>query len=501
MAGLAFLLLAPQYWISLFTPATGVYHDDAIYLITARALAQGNGYQIESLPTTLPQTKYPILFPALLSMVWRIAPEFPANLPLMKLIPLLAAFGWFYSSFRLLRALALPATVATAIVCLLAASPQVIFLSTAVLSETTFALLLTLCLWRAGTLPLTPSLVQLAVTAMLAAAAFHTRTIGLALVLGLTLHWAIQRQWRICLLFSCFAFGLCAPWPLWQWLHRYNADPYLSAANYYSGYNVLMNFTILEKLRIVGMNLFFVAFSFQQILDLAAAGWLSLIAFPFLLRTLFSQRLPSIIRLPVLVSGGFILLWAWPPLRFLIPLLPLALAAGYLGIPGAMRRWAPALLCAAALVGGIQSWKFSTAARSTGLWYPSVVSPESWTGFAAQLDWIRANTDAKDIIQSNLDPTIFLFTGRHAIRGSHRNASLLWYLDVKEPLGSRADFESILRHHGVRLLVEIPWPWFSETAHFLLLRQQMEPSTLTPIPFSPRNGFLIFRTDFSSPSP
>jgi len=141
MAGIAFLLLAPQYWIALLTPATGIYHDDSIYLITARSLAQGHGYLIESLPAVLPQTKYPVLFPALLSLVWRMAPDFPANLPFLKLIPLLAALGWFYASFRLLLTLSLPPLAATAVVCLLAASPQVIFLSTAVLSETTFALL------------------------------------------------------------------------------------------------------------------------------------------------------------------------------------------------------------------------------------------------------------------------------------------------------------------------------------------------------------------------
>ncbi|MFN9298639.1 MAG: hypothetical protein ACK6DZ_13145 [Acidobacteriota bacterium] len=232
LAGVAFLLLAPQYWIALLTPATGIYHDDSIYLITARSLAQGHGYLIESLPAALPQTKYPVLFPALLSLVWRIAPDFPSNLLFLKLIPLLAALGWFYASFRLLLALSLPPLVATAAICLLAASPQVLFLSTAVLSETTFALLLTLCLWRAFTLPATPSQSQILTTAILAAAAFHTRTIGLALILGLGLHWALSRQWRTWLLVSIFAYSLCAPWPLWQWLHRYQTDPYLSAANY-----------------------------------------------------------------------------------------------------------------------------------------------------------------------------------------------------------------------------------------------------------------------------
>jgi hypothetical protein len=72
-------ILAPSYWASLKTPAAGIYHDDAIYILTARTLAEGRGYSIDSLPTPIAQTKYPILFPALLAVVWKLMPDFPAN--------------------------------------------------------------------------------------------------------------------------------------------------------------------------------------------------------------------------------------------------------------------------------------------------------------------------------------------------------------------------------------------------------------------------------------
>lgn len=107
----------------------------------------------------------------------------------------------------------------------------------------------------------------------------------------------------------------------------------------------------------------------------AAAGFLGLLAFPFLLRSLFSSRLSTLIRLPLLTSACLILLWAWPPLRFLIPLLPLALAACYLGLPLRVRPWTPTLLCAAALVAGLQSANYSRAALCSGFWYPDSVPP------------------------------------------------------------------------------------------------------------------------------
>ena len=56
----ATLLLCYAYIV----PAVcGVYHDDAIYVVTAKALSQGDGYRLINLPESPSQTKYPILYP------------------------------------------------------------------------------------------------------------------------------------------------------------------------------------------------------------------------------------------------------------------------------------------------------------------------------------------------------------------------------------------------------------------------------------------------------
>ena len=57
---------------------------------TARSLAEGHGYRIISLPGSPPQTKYPILFPHLLSLPW------------LRTIPLAATVIWLWLSWRLL---------------------------------------------------------------------------------------------------------------------------------------------------------------------------------------------------------------------------------------------------------------------------------------------------------------------------------------------------------------------------------------------------------------
>ena len=73
----AFLVALHVQW----SPASfGLYRDDSLYLSSARALATGEGYVIPSIPGEPAQTKYPIFYPWLLSLLWRVWPTFPDNL-------------------------------------------------------------------------------------------------------------------------------------------------------------------------------------------------------------------------------------------------------------------------------------------------------------------------------------------------------------------------------------------------------------------------------------
>src|SRR5262245_4383276 len=56
---LAMVLLLVGAW-RLVPGVSGVFHDDAIYVISAKALADGRGYRLINLPGAPPQTKYPI---------------------------------------------------------------------------------------------------------------------------------------------------------------------------------------------------------------------------------------------------------------------------------------------------------------------------------------------------------------------------------------------------------------------------------------------------------
>src|SRR3954471_18977577 len=65
-------------------PLVGLHHDDGQYVVAAKALATGQGYRQIHVPGNPPQTKIPIFFPWLLSVLWRLAPPFPANVALLS---------------------------------------------------------------------------------------------------------------------------------------------------------------------------------------------------------------------------------------------------------------------------------------------------------------------------------------------------------------------------------------------------------------------------------
>lgn len=102
--GVFVLALAPSAylaWTLRAMPHLGFYHDDSIYWVSAKSLAEGHEYRIASLPGQPYQTKYPPLYPALLAGIWKIHPDFPSNLPLATLfawllLPVYLATVWMF---------------------------------------------------------------------------------------------------------------------------------------------------------------------------------------------------------------------------------------------------------------------------------------------------------------------------------------------------------------------------------------------------------------------
>lgn len=120
----------------------GSTHDDMIYFSSAQALAAGRGYIVPSLPGAPSATEYPILYPWILSWVWRWNPAFPGNL--RDAIGITVLFGLAYvtlafSFFRQVKCIGDGEALLLTAFC--AFHPTVLFYSASVLSDIPFAAL------------------------------------------------------------------------------------------------------------------------------------------------------------------------------------------------------------------------------------------------------------------------------------------------------------------------------------------------------------------------
>ena len=63
----------------------GLWEDDGVYMATAKSLAAGTGYRHIELPGQPWQTKYPILYPAVLAGAFLLRQEYPQELACLML--------------------------------------------------------------------------------------------------------------------------------------------------------------------------------------------------------------------------------------------------------------------------------------------------------------------------------------------------------------------------------------------------------------------------------
>jgi len=195
--------------VEAWKPATffGRYQDDAVYFSSAQALAQHQGYILPSFPGRPSRPKYPILYPLLLSGVWKLWPEFPNNL--IWAIRVTEAFGCFalLCTFFLLRCVAGIGRVASlALTAICAFHPVLLRLSGLTMSDVPFTamLLFTILLARFAVVPDVSHLL-VAVLGVAAALSASLRTIGYVVLIGLLVYILRCREYRRAVVYSLAA--------------------------------------------------------------------------------------------------------------------------------------------------------------------------------------------------------------------------------------------------------------------------------------------------------
>jgi hypothetical protein len=469
------LLLAVVYFVSWRAPSVGLYHDDGVYAVTAKALAENQGYRLINLPHEISQTKYPFLFPAALSLIWRLRPDFPGNVMALKALPLLCALGWFVLSYKLLLRLGARETQARWIVLLVAASPLVIFLSTNLMSEPMFGALLISALLAATAVERSKSDQLAWLAGMLAALAFLTRSIGVAVMIAIPLALLFQRRYGAVWRFVAASVPISCTWPLWVSLQPVLADRtalYYSSANY-SSWNILTNYSMSEKVGILFTNILLSLAAPLTLLDLPGRVWLAL-AMLVVVILAFAKRIPKAdsAHVSVAVYMCLVLCWAWPPARFIAVILPLLLFTIWetferFGLHQLTAIVAGSVFCFA-VVGDLRR---VPATISRGQFAFGQGSANDWNELRGVFSWVRNNTPRDAVMLANLDPSTFLYTGRKSMRDFIPDARKLFYAPGSPTDDSLGSLEDVIRSTSASFLIMTPDWGFAEAP---VLRRNLE---------------------------
>ena len=213
LLSLALLALGLSFWRPV--PA-GVWHDDGVYLIIGKALAEGGGLRYAGVPGDVPAVKFPPLYPSLLAGFWLV---FGAVRPVMLAavflnLALLAAAGTLLA-IAVHRSLGVSRRTSVLLGGLALVSADVWRLALVPLSEPLFIALMAgaLASWTAASRPdRRHGAVMLAVTLSLAVL---TRSAGLALVVGFALALALARGARSAAVVVAAPLFLTLAWGGW----------------------------------------------------------------------------------------------------------------------------------------------------------------------------------------------------------------------------------------------------------------------------------------------
>ncbi|UCC30773.1 MAG: glycosyltransferase family 39 protein [Phycisphaerales bacterium] len=496
----------------------GVYHDDAIYVSTAKALAQGDGYRLISLPGAPIQTKYPVVYPALLSLVWRIWPRFPDNLLAMQGLSLLAgaaAVGVAY--LYLVRFGYFSRRVAAASGLLCATVPFMLYISTQTLSEAPFALLVLLAMWtlECQVRRRSSSRLSALVLGVVLGLPFLCRSIGVTLIpAGLVILYRARHRTRWVM---CGLAGVTLPWVLWS-LAGWGVWRQGPVNGYYADYAGWWTSSGLPFLKQVILSNLVVALSASASLGLEGLStWLGQLASPlsFVLFATFGlllwisvfRQLRTHLVLPcfLIAYSVPILLCPWPPHRFLVPVLPLLLAylvriiSALLGPLLRIRRielLPLAGLGVAIAANVLLQHRHCELSRRTGYPYTGIpAEPVAWRSYEDVFAWLRTHAQPDDVVASGFDSMIYLYTDLRAFRPFRPCAASLFYGVRLPPVGTCEDLVRTLRVHQPRYLVQLPLPGFSEDEPFAELVNELHreyPGWLTTAYQSDDRRFVIF---------
>ncbi len=432
----------------------GGLHDEMLYFEGAKSLAESGTYRIPNLPGEPAQTKYPILFSILLSVVWLVEPSFPENLIWAQSLMVLLGVLFLLATYHFARSVECPRAAAVAITAICSIHASTISFSTVLLTDILFSGLMLTTMTCADRY-LQNAVDQrhkrrLMVRLLLSVAAMILlRTLGVAAALGIAACGLWRRNYRFAIAVTGVAVVTEASWVWWAGTHladwaqaEGSSEIFLRTLSYYSSYvqfwlastpdwqtlvsmiNMNARLTIIQPgamcLQLpLGLN-------FTPLSSLAAC--FSLLVFVGIFRG--AARNPRAVHFVLPFYWSIVLLWNFPiPARLLFPFLP----CFAWGLGNEVRRFAGVLIEAwrdrtrpiqrpiaftialIAVIGGVivsyRYWWAIPAETSAQFESRIIASKQKVEVYS----WIKRRTDLDDRFVTYGDGLLYLHTGRQAI--------------------------------------------------------------------------------------
>jgi len=444
------VLLTPSLWFAWRNrdmPQLGEGHDDAIYHIVSKAVADGDGYRITSLPAAPFETKYPPLLIWMLATIWIIDPRFPENLRLVTALQWAMIPPFLWLSLVWFRRLGLSGVQRWTALTLLAVGPYTVLFGAGIFTEVLFGILLLSALLACEEARTRQAGWPWAAAAgILAGFGFLTRTAGIAVIASIPVVFLLWKKRREAAAFTLAALPAAASWTLWTRLHQSSASDIMTLYNTnYLRYE-LLNVHFADLGIVVWKNLGHMLYGMGALafpLELGSFAWqlLRMTVAAGIIRGLARHWRNPVLQpyiVIALLTAAELLVWHYPPnLRLMYPMIPL-FAAGLIWeavhfaglIRQARNHRQRSQRTAAWVISGVSVAAVLAAGWTQGYMLlrtlPDMVrdSELQRAERMAVYDWINQHVDANAAVLA-YNPTLYLYTGRRT--ASQTLLPIYWY--------------------------------------------------------------------------
>ena len=413
----------------------GVFQDDGLYAILAKAIASGEGFRFLNLPDSPAATHYPPGYPLVLAMLWRLFPAFPANTAVflfanVGFLCATAIGAWYFGQRRLGLTSGSSAAAALATVACVPALTFGVFL----LSEPLFMALLFPALLASERAVDSNSPREAGVAGFLAGVLAMVRTMGVWVGVALVLVLLVRRRFAAAGAALAAAAVTLVPWQIWVAVHAADVPPVIVGK--YGSYSGWLSSAVstegpLFVVRVFWKNLGVLRATVWEMLGapeassrvaviVATAAAVAVAAVLAIGSRHWVRRAPVTVCFVALYMA-IVLVWPFEPTRFVWAVLPLIGLAAAVAVRSVI-EWRPNVLSARTLRLAAMALMLLVATGYTvynvrGFAHRAwTTGPRVFAGRATPLvDWVRRSTRPGDLLATDDDALVHLYSGRRTI--------------------------------------------------------------------------------------